>query len=150
MRKTNNTVDVFFNKIVAIKDIVCAVLFDGASEKIIETEEFEGALLSFHFTTYSNFAYVKTIYQLFLNFLISSGYQITLCSIEEYIDGLGYCKINLTKNKKTIYFATNIIDGLILAAMSKTPIRCNVETWEELEDYDGDDNEDCIEILPDI
>jgi bifunctional DNase/RNase len=139
--KISDYIQIKLSKIVSIQDDTYIVLSDDSVDKKIYTNQTEGAILSFHFTRYGDFSYVKTIYQIFDSFLKSSGYTFDECLIADYTDAIGYCQIKISKNKKAIYFPVSVIDGLIIAILEKIPLYCSTKVWHELDDFSDEETD---------
>jgi bifunctional DNase/RNase len=107
--------------------------------KMVNVEFYEGANLGFYFSNFNEMAHIKGIHDVFYRFLTSSNYTVDRVVIEEVQNKIGFGKVCMTKNDRSINFLSSISDIFIFHVLSNAPIFIYDSTWDDLEEYDPDE-----------
>lgn len=137
-KKPNDLLRVSIARIVSTDQSVTIVLSARGEERAMPVDYYEATPLSFHVSGLSKSSYIKTIHETMFDFIVSSGYKFVDCIIDDYSDGLGYCRIRISKNNTIISFKTSIVNGFIFSQLGNINIFCFPDVWEQISILDDD------------
>ena len=114
-----------------------AVLTADDKEVALALSSSEGTMISFVHRGLAENAHIHTLPQMYLRLLQDIGTTIESVTLESKVGDVIYASIKLVDRKHRRFWSIcSYADGLLLAALSKSPVGVVKALWDTLEDFD--------------